>query len=222
VFWLQTGEIIQQCKAHKTTVTFLEFDATKIVSSGMDCCVKVIDIVSCEILHTIRGFDGPVLALRFDSNRITTLSKEGVKHWMWDSESKQSSSEKEGAFLFHTVAKGETMDLLCKIYDTSTFQLIKWNNGKRIECGQKIIVGRQNAIVSAQDEGMKKNLLNAHNASRPNRGYDRGGMQQYAWSAQDHTVLDTNTSKTNDMPPELVPNIKCEPASLAARFVQWS
>lgn len=203
IFWLETGEIVQQCKAHKTTITFLEFDATRIITSGMDCCVKIIDVTSCEILHTIREFDGPVLSLRFDTSRITTLSKDGdINHWMWDSRSVNSSG-REGDRVFHTVAKGETMNSISKSYDISIADMIKWNDAKRIECGQVLIVGKSD------------------NKLTTGRGIISGRSQQRTWSERDTTVLSSaDRSEFNRLLPEVFPDIKCEPTSLAARFTR--
>jgi hypothetical protein len=205
IFWLETGEIVQQCKAHKTTITFLEFDATRIITSGMDSCVKIIDVTSCEILHTIREFDGPVLSLRFDTSRITTFSKDGcIKHWMWDSRSVNSSGG-EGARLLHTVAKGETMNSISKTYDISIADMIKWNDAKRIECGQVLIVGKGDDKLPKETTG---------------RGNISGQSQQRTWSEKDTIVLSSAdiSAKLNCLLPEVSPDIKCEPTSLACRF----
>jgi len=211
IFWLETGEIVQQCKAHKTTITFLEFDATRIITSGMDCCLKVIDATSCEILHTIREFDGPVLSLRFDTSRITTLSKDGcIKHWMWDSR----SVNREGARLFHTVAKGETTNSISKIYDVSIADLIKWNDAKRIECGKVLIVGKGDDSLPLSSIDSKVTTGGRENIS--------GQSQQRTWSERDTTVVlsSANRSELNCLFPEVFPDIKSEPTSLAARFTR--
>ena len=207
IFWLETGERVQQCKAHKTTITFLEFDATRIITSGMDCCIKIIDVTSCEILHTIREFDGPVLSLRFDTSRITTLSKDGgIKHWMWDSRSVNSSG-REGARLYHTVAKGETMNFISKSYDISIADMIKWNDAKRIECGQVLIVGKG-------DDKLPEKVTTG-------RGNISGQSQQRTWSKRDTIVLSSaDRSELNCLLPEVFPDIKCEPTSLASRFTR--
>ena len=44
VWWIESGTMIKQCKAHDGPVVDLQFDATKIVSCGMDYLVKVIDL----------------------------------------------------------------------------------------------------------------------------------------------------------------------------------
>jgi WD40 repeat protein len=142
IFWLKTETIIQQCKAHNTSVVDLEFDATKIVSCGMDGCVKVIDVTSCEIIHSIRGQDGPILSCRFDEDKIVTLTKDGqVRHWMWQS---RVDPYKNGE-TYHRISSGETVASIATFYGIPIVNLVKWNvnqDMKKIHVGQRLIVSK--------------------------------------------------------------------------------
>jgi F-box and WD-40 domain protein CDC4 len=88
VWWLKTGDIVQQCQAHKGVITDLQFDATKIVTSGVDHNLQLIDITTGDILSTLRGHEGPVVSLAFDSMKIISASSDGtLRHWEWGSNS---------------------------------------------------------------------------------------------------------------------------------------
>jgi len=140
VWWLENGMIQQQCKAHDGPVTDLQFDATKIVSSGMDCLIKVIDITTCHIMQSLRGHTGPIISIAFDNKMMITLSRDGsICQWPWGNKLHSSL----GGDTVHTVMAGETISTICKKYSVSLLQIIKWNKSKEaknISPGQTLIV----------------------------------------------------------------------------------
>ena len=77
VWWTKTGKILQQCKAHTGKVTDLQFDATKIISCGMDHVIQIIDVMSGSLLLTLRGHQGSVLGISFDIHQVLSFSNEG-------------------------------------------------------------------------------------------------------------------------------------------------
>ena len=203
VYWLESGNAIQQCKAHKTTVTDLDFDATKIVSCGMDCCVKVIDIASCEILHSIRGHDGPVLSCCFDTVKIITLSIDGtIRHWMWESRLEANNSNER----YHAVVNGDTMASICKLYGVSIANIVKWNvnqDMKSIEVGQTLLVEKGKGD---SDSNKEISILSPTHHFRRNPN-----------TAPDVMKMDTVSLQ---LPDEISHDVLCEPTSLASRLLR--
>ena len=65
LWWMKTKSLLKECKAHDGPITDIQFDATKVVSSGVDCLIKVIDITTFQILQTLRGHKGSVLSVAF-------------------------------------------------------------------------------------------------------------------------------------------------------------
>lgn len=91
LWWLKTEEIIQSCDAHKGSVTSLQFDATRIVSSGADGNVCVIDIFTGYRLATLRSdqnTDVRVESIAFDSEGISGAYTDGsIRRFQWVSSS---------------------------------------------------------------------------------------------------------------------------------------
>jgi len=75
VWWLKTGDIVQKTKAHTGVVTDLQFDATKIVTCGVDHNLQLLDITTGDILQTLRGHEGPVVGIAFDTVQIMSASR---------------------------------------------------------------------------------------------------------------------------------------------------
>ena len=167
LFWLKTESITQQCKAHETSVVDLEFDATKIVSCGMDGCVKVIDITSFEIIHTIRGENGPILSCCFDDDKIITLTKDGrVRHWLWQSAVDPHQNGKK----YHRVISGDTVATIAKFYKTTVVNLIKWNinqDMKNIEIGQRLVVGKVDPAKASSLDTKNEVAMTSASSFRP-------------------------------------------------------
>ena len=64
----------------------MQFDATKIVSCGTDKDIKIIDIISGDVLQTLRGHDKPVISIAFDNDLILSLSQDQtLRKWYWSS-----------------------------------------------------------------------------------------------------------------------------------------
>ena len=105
VWWIQSKEIIQKCKAHNGAVLDLQFDATKIVSCGTDKDIKIIDIISGDVLQTLRGHDKPVISIAFDNDLILSLSQDQtLRKWYWSS---CSLSQSNSAAMNYTMKSKE-------------------------------------------------------------------------------------------------------------------
>lgn len=87
LWWLGTGEVIQSCLAHHGPVTSLQFDATRIVPSGTDGNVCVIDIFTGSILATLSSDESTnirVEAIAFDSYGISSAYVDGtIRRFQW-------------------------------------------------------------------------------------------------------------------------------------------
>jgi len=153
--------MLQQCKAHDGPVTDLQFDATKVVSCGMDCLVKVIDIATCQVLQSLRGHKKPILSIAFDNKMLITLSRDGtLRQWPWGSKLQSGV----GGDTLHTVTAGERISTICQKYSVSLLQIIKWNKSKdtkHIEPGQTLIV-KKATIEKSEDENKKKDAWQSH------------------------------------------------------------
>ena len=87
IWFVKSSDLVNSCKAHDGPVNDLYFDATKLVSCGMDSLVKIIDVTTCQVLHTLRGHQGPILRIAFDSQMILTASKDWtLRRWMWNND----------------------------------------------------------------------------------------------------------------------------------------
>lgn len=89
VWWLDTQTKILSRKTHQSKITDLQFDATKIVSSGLDGFVRVMDIMSGNILFSLgvgseKMIASPILNVVFDSQNILCAAQDGVlRQWRW-------------------------------------------------------------------------------------------------------------------------------------------
>jgi hypothetical protein len=225
IFWLETGEKIQQCKAHEASVINLAFDSTKLVTCGMDCCLKVIDITSCQILHTLRDFEQPVASLRFDSGtRITTLSKDGLlKYWLWEKNSGESGGNQGDGYLYHTVSDGETISTICKLYGLTFADMIKLNDkgaldNKNIRAGLKLIVGNSKNIKRPSSRG-------EHTAGEGRDSKQCGGYGAVYHFRNNRASIDTASTldpNVKEEETEVTHDIKSEPTSLSSRLEKAS
>ena len=115
----------------------MQFDATKIVTSGVDHNLQVIDITTGEVLQTLRGHEAPVVALAFDSMQIVSTSSDGIlRHWEWGSASKRADK-------LHIYDNGDNLAKISRKYKVPIPDIIKWNGIKDIKklyVGQKLIV----------------------------------------------------------------------------------
>ena len=138
---MESSEKIFSTKAHEASVTCLELDASRIVSAGMDSCVKVLDATTGVILNTIRDFEKPVVSLKFDEKSLVTLSKEGtIKHFYWNI---KATEEMDGSI--HIVTRGDSIDSICKTYGISKFQFLKWNGTIDLKSGSTVTVSSKKA-----------------------------------------------------------------------------
>ena len=149
VWWLKTGDIVQRCKAHRGVVTDLQFDATKIVTSGVDHNLQVIDITTGEVLQTLRGHEGPVVGLAFDQIQIISVSSDGtLRHWEWGSVSKRADK-------LHIYDSGDNLAKISRKYKVPISDIIKFNgikDVKKIYVGQKLIVQKGNPDCPTEAE----------------------------------------------------------------------
>ena len=79
VWWIENGEVLQHFKAaHDGKVMDLQFDATKIISSGYDSKIQIMSIMTGAIIQTLDGHQSSVASVAFDSVRVLSLSLDGV------------------------------------------------------------------------------------------------------------------------------------------------
>lgn len=198
VFWIESGKIIRQCKAHGSLVTDLSFDATKIVSCSTDGTVKVLDMLTCQILHTIRCDDAPICKVIFDKTKIVALSTTGfIQHLLWDS---RDQLEKEG-YTYHVYVEGDSASSICKQYQLNYSQLMKMNTGieiTKIPIGTRLVVGwpNHNHAVSHNETSIVST------------------DQKFRNSSKQHFELQEENDEN-----VLAPQILSEKASLASRFL---
>ena len=150
IWWIKTGAILQQCKAHEGSVADLQFDATRVVSCGYDGTVQVIDILTGDVLQTLRGHSGPVLAVSFDSRSILSASRDGtLRRWVWGDLSARFQDK------IHTFVVGDTLPSISQKYGITVSELVTWNGIRDIKLlypGQKLIVrkGDPNSRTKAE------------------------------------------------------------------------
>lgn len=84
VWWIESGLELKKFKAHDGPVFFLQVDAVKVVSCGLDMTIVVSDVIKGQVLQTLRGHTARILAVAFDSKQIISLSSDGeARHWFW-------------------------------------------------------------------------------------------------------------------------------------------
>jgi WD40 repeat protein len=154
VFWLETENIIRQSKVHDSLVTDLSFDASKIVTCSTDGTVKVLDMLSCQILHTLRAGDAPIYSVYFDKIHIIFLSLDGkIQQWLWESTDEHS----QDGYKYHVVSERDTTKSICKQFGLNVRQLLKMNPDqdlKNLKIGTKVLVVKPNS----KNDTSKKNV----------------------------------------------------------------
>ena len=97
VWWIESGEILQNFKVHDAPVASLQVDAIKAISSGLDMVITLSDIIQGVVLHTLRGHTAPVLAVAFDRKQIISISSDGeLRYWPWESPCPGRSKKRRG------------------------------------------------------------------------------------------------------------------------------
>lgn len=92
VWWIESGEQLQNFKAHDGPVKSIQIDATKAVSCGIDMVVAISDVIRGQVLHKLRGHNAPILVVAFDSKQITSISSDGeLRVWSWENRSGQKN-----------------------------------------------------------------------------------------------------------------------------------
>lgn len=156
VWWIETGKMLQQCKAHEGKVCDLQFDATKIISCGMDTNIQIIDVMSGSILITLRGHEGPVIGIAFDNKQILSASRDGtVRLWQYG----KFTEEKEERF--HTCIKDDNAMSICEKYNISISDLLRWNELKdinSIHIGKNLLVRKSKAGKHKEGGTRKKQM----------------------------------------------------------------
>ena len=150
----------------------MQFDAVHIVSGSTDKAVAIIDIATGEVVQSLRGHEGHILAVAFDSERIvsagtiliellTDLLTHSLTHslthpggdntlrfWKWGK--KETTSNK-----LHVLNKGETLVTVAKLYDLSVADLMKWNGiieARQCFDGMKLIVKKADPLEPTDAE----------------------------------------------------------------------
>ena len=94
VFWIETEEILASFAAHDSSVTSLQVDATKCVSSGLDMVIALSDVIQGVVLHKLRGHSAPILAVAFDRKQILSASSDGeIRYWPWETSSRDHKNK---------------------------------------------------------------------------------------------------------------------------------
>jgi WD40 repeat protein len=158
VWWIQSEELLGECKAHNGPVTDVAFDSTKLVSCGMDESIKVIDLMMLQVIQTIRCHGSQLLSIVFDERNLLTMSKDGnIRQWLWGDGNRESHDN------IHVFASGENLQEICNKYEVKMSALIKWNsniNLKKMLPGMAIVVGQGHL-----DKGSKRIKGNASKSS---------------------------------------------------------
>ncbi len=155
IWWLETGEVLQRCKVHEKGINDLQFDATVLVTCGIDCAIKVLDVTTCQILQSIQGHSSPVLSVCFDRMVVLSLSTDGtMKQWLRC----PKYGENLNNDVYHTFTDGDSLDSICRHYEVTMKDLLNWNVNrdlKRLTVGQKLIVikGTSNEIAVNKVKG---------------------------------------------------------------------
>lgn len=151
---MESETIIRQSKAHGSLVTDLSFDASMIVSCSTDGTVKVLDMLSCQILHTVRAGEVPIYSVYFNKTKIVFLSSDGkIQHWLWESTDEHG---KDG-YKYHIVTEGDTINAICKIYQVNLRQLLKLNPDtelSHVKVGTRLLVSKPNS----KNDDSKRNV----------------------------------------------------------------
>ena len=199
VWWIETAEILQQSKAHEGKVIDLQFDATKIVSCGIDSFIKVIDVMTGSILITLRGHNEPIVAVAFDNKQIISASRDGtLRTWNWGTFQTKKNQ-------FHVFCEDDTMDKICRKYKIKESEFMKWNGIKdinSIQNGQQLRVQRNSPKFPQNNEKIKlKEIRRAHGTN---------------------LIFRKNTKKKKRMNALCVKKAQSMPGSLANRITKSS
>lgn len=90
-----------------------------------------------QVMQTLRGHTGHVIALAFDSERIISISGDNtVRYWQWGQQSAPTDK-------VHVLDKGETLLSVAKRYSITVEEVMRWNGVTDVrQCfaGMKLIV----------------------------------------------------------------------------------
>eukprot|EP00940_MAST-03C_sp_MAST-3C-sp2_P000037 g37.t1 len=170
IVWDTRGRSILRRLAggHRGAVTMIQFDETKIVSTGKDHNVVIHDIASGRCLVTLHGHSDIVKALQFDKDTILTASFDGtIRRWPIHASANVQENEKATASKprakYHIAESSDTVLSLSKKFGVSASMLRYWNDitdTQDIWTGQRIIVrvedGRGNVLEGAKMENLHK------------------------------------------------------------------
>ncbi|KAJ8601005.1 hypothetical protein CTAYLR_009338 [Chrysophaeum taylorii] len=140
VWWLADGELVQTAKPHaKGPVFGLEFDATRVVSCAADGLVAVTDLTTGSTLQSLRGHEGAVLAVAYDSSRVLSVGSDGTaREWKWISGGQEEATNK-----YHIVDSRDTLGTIARKYDVKVKDLARWNNltnARDVYAGTRLLV----------------------------------------------------------------------------------
>jgi WD40 repeat protein len=200
VFWLENETIIRQAKAHDSLVTDLSFDVSKIVSCSTDGTVKVLDMLSCQIIHTLRAGNVPIYSVNYNKVHITFLSLDGkIQQWVWES----TDEHNKDGYKYHVVAEGDMIKAICKQYALNIRQLLNLNPDKdlkNVKTGTKLLVAKPNIKNDTSKEDIAVRFV-------PGSKFRNAPIEAFeAVSPSEET--------------KLKPDILVERTSLASRLVQ--
>ncbi|CAM9393000.1 unnamed protein product [Choristocarpus tenellus] len=137
VWWATTGLVMMKTWVHKGPVRQLQFDATKVVSCGMDHIVAVTDLTTGETIMSLRGHTGDVLGVAFDARKIISASNDGtIRTWEWGTRGERQDK-------YEVMDRGDNLGRIAKKHGITVADIVKWNgirDTRQIGVGIRLIV----------------------------------------------------------------------------------
>ncbi len=144
-------------QGHTGSVRDLQFDASKIISSGADSLVLIHDYATGQQLQILRGHVDAVLALQFDLRRMVTVSADHtLRHWHFQRPKKSELVLRK----FHSLDEGETLTQVARRYNISLHKLCVDNGIDEDSAdADEVFPGKQLLVRTMENDYREPNIV---------------------------------------------------------------
>jgi hypothetical protein len=135
------------------------------------------------VLQSLRGHEGSILALAFDSERILSVGGDNtIRYWRWG---KRTAIHDK----CHLLEEGETLTSVTKRYNITIDNIMRWNgilDLKKVHPGMKLIVkkGDPNQLTSAEKIASERDKRRVNTRTRFNQNNNLPLAKKYSSRVQ--------------------------------------
>ncbi|GEM06055.1 F-box and WD-40 domain protein 1/11 [Rhodotorula toruloides] len=195
-------------EGHTDSVYCIQFDERKIISGSRDQTVRIWDIASGTIIHTLTGHEGSVLCLQYDASILVTGSSDS-RVIVWDLVGEEATGK--GRFEQMMTLVGHAMGVLdlcfddkwivscskdttTRVWDRSTGELYRVLQGHRGPVNAVQLHG-EHALTASGDALMKLWDIHTGQTIRTFSGHSRG-LACVHWAPSGTHFVSSSNDKT--------------------------